>query len=127
MADSMLRGSGGRRAGPIARIDLAIRCGATWNSGSGRAPEHLVVSGFYCNVRNPMYVGVLSVITAQAVLFRSRAMAIEAVRAWFAIELSVRLYDEPKLQRTFGDEYTKYRRHVRRKLPRLTQWESPHV
>jgi protein-S-isoprenylcysteine O-methyltransferase Ste14 len=41
--------------------------------------------------------------------------------------LSVRLYDEPKLQRTFGDEYTKYRRHVRRKLPRLTQWESPHV
>jgi protein-S-isoprenylcysteine O-methyltransferase Ste14 len=76
-------------------------------------PEHLVVNGFYRYVRNPMYVGVLSVITAQAALFRSRTLVIEAVSTWVAIELFVRLYEEPKLLHTFGDEYTKYRQHVR--------------
>jgi protein-S-isoprenylcysteine O-methyltransferase Ste14 len=88
-------------------------------------PEHLVVSGFYRYVRNPMYVGVLSVIVTEAILFRSGTLVTEAVSAWVAIELFVRLYEEPKLSRIFGDEYTNYRLHVRRWLPRLTPWESP--
>ena len=88
-------------------------------------PEHLVVSGFYRYVRNPMYVGVLTVLVAEAVLFRSRTLVIEAVTAWIAIELFVRLYEEPKLTRTFGDEYTTYRQNVRRWLPRCTPWQPP--
>jgi len=87
-------------------------------------PEHLVVSGFYRYVRNPMYAGVISVITGEAVLFRSRSLATEAFWVWVAIELFVRLYEEPKLLRIFGDEYTNYRLHVRRWLPRLTPWVS---
>ena len=85
-------------------------------------PEHLVISGFYRYVRNPMYVGVLTVLVAEAVLFQSGSLVTEVVAAWAAIELFVRLYEEPKLTRTFGDEYTTYRQYVRRWLPRLTPW-----
>ena len=88
-------------------------------------PEHLVVSGFYRYVRNPMYTGVLMVILAQAVLFQSRSIWIEFVTVWVAIELFVRLYEEPKLLRTFGEEYATYRKHVRRWLPRFAPWQAP--
>jgi protein-S-isoprenylcysteine O-methyltransferase Ste14 len=87
--------------------------------------EHLVVSGFYRYVRNPMYVGVLLVILAQAVLFRSRSILIEFVTVWVAIELFVRVYEEPKLSRMFGEEYAIYRMHVRRWLPRFAPWQAP--
>src|ERR1039458_3888615 len=33
--------------------------------------EHLVVSGFYRHVRNPMYVGVLVALAGETILFRS--------------------------------------------------------
>ena len=72
-----------------------------------------------------MYVGVLIVILAQAVLFRSRSILIEFVWVWVAIELFVRLYEERRLLRTFGEEYTTYRKHVQRWLPRLTPWQAP--
>jgi protein-S-isoprenylcysteine O-methyltransferase Ste14 len=42
-------------------------------------PKHLVVSGFYRYVRNPMYLGVLLVIVAEGVLFRSGTPVTEAV------------------------------------------------
>jgi protein-S-isoprenylcysteine O-methyltransferase Ste14 len=84
--------------------------------------EHLVVSGLYAHVRNPMYLGVLTVLAAQAVLFRSRGLLITLAAAWLAIELFVRLYEERRLGRTFPEEYALYRKHVRRWLPRLTPW-----
>ncbi len=88
-------------------------------------PEHLVVSGFYRYVRNPMYVGVLLVQGQQAgVLFQSESVGTEAVTVWVAVELFVRLYEEPKLSRKFGEEYTAYRENVRRWLPRLTPWQG---
>ena len=88
-------------------------------------PEHLVVSGFYRYVRNPMYVGVLTVLAAEAALFQSRSVVTEAVAAWAAIELFVRLYEEPKLTLAFDDEYLAYRQNVRRWLPRRTPWQPP--
>jgi len=84
--------------------------------------EHLVVGGFYAYVRNPMYVGVLTVIACEAGLFRSRSLLEEFAIAWIAIELFVRFYEEPRLERTYGGEYALYRRNVRRWLPRLSPW-----
>jgi protein-S-isoprenylcysteine O-methyltransferase Ste14 len=88
-------------------------------------PEHLVISGFYRHVRNPMYVGVVSVIAAEAVLFRSRSILIELAAAWLAIELFVRFYEEPALARAFSAEYAVYRKHVPRWLPRVRPWRTP--
>jgi len=87
--------------------------------------EHLVVSGLYAYVRNPMYVGVLTVIAAEATLFRNSGMLTELVLAWVGMELFVRFYEEPKLARTFGEEYAVYRRNVRRWMPRLRAWRFP--
>ena len=86
--------------------------------------EHLVVSGLYRYVRNPMYVGVFMVIAGEALLLRSRSVALELAYVLIGMELFVRFYEEPKLARTFGDEYTTYRQHVLRWLPRLTPWQG---
>ena len=45
-------------------------------------PEHLVVSGFYRYVRNPMYVGVMVALTGEAILFWNRGLVIEAILAF---------------------------------------------
>jgi len=87
-------------------------------------PEHLVVTGLYRYVRNPMYVGVLTAIAGEAVLFGRRGMAVHFVVVALAMHLFVRLYEEPKLERTFPLEYPHYRRNVRRWLPRWTPWNA---
>jgi protein-S-isoprenylcysteine O-methyltransferase Ste14 len=86
--------------------------------------EHLVVSGLYRYVRNPMYVGVLAVIVGEALLFRSPGLSIEFFAALSAMELFVRFYEEPSLSKRFPDEYAIYQSHVRRWLPRLTPWNG---
>jgi protein-S-isoprenylcysteine O-methyltransferase Ste14 len=86
--------------------------------------EHLVVSGLYRFVRNPMYVGVATAIAGEAILFSCRDMLVELIVVSLGFELFVRFYEEPKLARTFPAEYALYRSHVRRWLPRLTPWNS---
>jgi protein-S-isoprenylcysteine O-methyltransferase Ste14 len=84
--------------------------------------EHLVVSGLYRFVRNPMYVGVLTAIAGEALLFWRAGLVIELIAAWVSFHLFVRFYEEPKLTRTFGAEYKRYREHVPRWVPRLRAW-----
>ena len=86
--------------------------------------EHLVVSGLYRFVRNPMYVGVTLVLAGEALLFWSRGVAIELAWVAVAVHLFVSFYEEPRLTRTFGEEYQNYQRHVRRWIPRLTPWNG---
>jgi protein-S-isoprenylcysteine O-methyltransferase Ste14 len=84
--------------------------------------EQLVVTGLYRYVRNPMYVGVLTALAGEAVLFWRFGLMIEAVVGWLAIELFVRFYEEPTLAGSHSEDYLRYRRHVPRWLPRLTPW-----
>ena len=85
--------------------------------------QRLVVSGLYRFVRNPMYVGVLTVLCGQALLFESPAVLIVAAIAAILMHLFVWLYEEPKLTRTYGDEYLRFKQHVPRWIPRLTPWQ----
>ena len=87
-------------------------------------PEHLVVSGLYRFVRNPMYVGVLTVITGEALVLMKRGMFIHLCVVWLLIQLFIVFYEEPKLARTFPSEYPRYRSHVHRWLPRITPWND---
>lgn len=86
--------------------------------------EHLVVSGLYRYVRNPMYLGVLVAAGGEAVLFWSRGMAIYTVLVCLGFNLFVLLYEEPALIRRFAEEYMRYKRNVPRWLPRLTAWQD---
>ena len=82
-------------------------------------PQKLVVEGLHRHVRNPMYLGVLLIVIGQAVLFRSTALVEYAAAIWLAAHLFVLLYEEPTLQRKFGQEYRDYRQRVPRWIPRF--------
>lgn len=90
-------------------------------------PKHLVVTGLYRYVRNPMYVGVVSAIFGQALFFARLSLFAYGALVWLAMYLFVIVYEEPALQEQFGADYDAYARQVRRWIPRLTPWrESPH-
>ena len=78
------------------------------------APRVLVVKGLYRFTRNPMYVGVLLVIFAQAIFYGSKAIAVYGCFVFAMIYLFVRLYEEPTLGRLFGSQYEEYCRTVPR-------------
>jgi protein-S-isoprenylcysteine O-methyltransferase Ste14 len=74
--------------------------------------ENLVVGGLYRWIRNPMYVAVASIVGGQALLFGSLPLL-----AYFAALVAtfyafVKLYEEPKLLATYGEEYEEYRRRT---------------
>jgi protein-S-isoprenylcysteine O-methyltransferase Ste14 len=43
---------------------------------------------------------------------------------WLAFYLFVRGYEEPKLTKTFGEEYREFCRNVPRWMPRVRAWRS---
>jgi protein-S-isoprenylcysteine O-methyltransferase Ste14 len=78
-----------------------------------------VVKGLYRYTRNPMYLGVILIILGWASLFAEWQLLIYALGVGIVIHLFVVLYEEPRLQKLFGEDYTSYRRSVRRWLPRI--------
>jgi protein-S-isoprenylcysteine O-methyltransferase Ste14 len=84
--------------------------------------KHLVVSGWYRYVRNPMYVAVVAAILGQALLFTDWRLLTYAGLIGLGFHAFVTMYEEPTLAATFGEDYALYRRAVGRWLPRLTPW-----
>lgn len=82
-------------------------------------PKHLVVSGLYRHVRNPMYVGVLAVIFGHFVWFGYWFLLIYAAVIFAAFSTFVLLYEEPHLRKTFGIMYEEYCEQVPRWIPRI--------
>jgi protein-S-isoprenylcysteine O-methyltransferase Ste14 len=80
------------------------------------APRRLVVRGLYRVTRNPMYMGVLTVILGWAVLFRAPGLLLYASVVWACFESFVVLYEEPHLRQVFGAEYASYCARVGRWL-----------
>jgi len=104
-------------------IAILLRC--IWEFASkGRGtlapidpPRHLVVTGLYRYVRNPMYLGVLTLLLGEAALFQSLRLLEYAAVIFVIVNLFVRLYEEPALRRRFGDSYERYRCAVQRWIP----------
>lgn len=88
-------------------------------------PQHLVVTGWYRYVRNPMYVSVLAIMVGQGLLFGRDSVLYWALVCWVSFHLFVVVYEEPHLRRTFGSEYETYRAAVPRWIPRLHPWTAP--
>jgi len=82
------------------------------------APKFLVRSGPYRWVRNPMYIGVFSVLIGEAILFHSLSLFGLMLLAGIVVHLFVVFYEEPHLTRQFGESYEEYLRTVPRWLPR---------
>lgn len=78
--------------------------------------KRLVVKGLYKYSRNPMYVGVMLILIGEAILFRSLWLAAYAIVSFIAFSLFIRLHEEPRLRRDFGEDYQAYKKKVTRWL-----------
>ncbi len=85
------------------------------------APRVLVVHGLYRFSRNPMYVGVSSLIFGQALFYGAAAIARYGCIVLLCFHLFVCFYEEPTLKRLFGEQYDDYRREVPRWLLRFSR------
>ena len=81
-------------------LGVAIYLWCAWDfatAGQGTpapidAPKCLVVRGLYRFVRNPMYVGVLTVLFSESIVFRSRRILTYAIVVFVFFNLFVMLY-----------------------------------
>jgi protein-S-isoprenylcysteine O-methyltransferase Ste14 len=87
-------------------------------------PTRFVAVGLYRYVRNPMYIGLLLVIAAEAMFFRSIWLLIYGTCVWIAVHSYVVLVEEPGLQRRFGADYKAYLRSTPRWLPWILRRRS---
>ena len=86
--------------------------------------RHLVITGFYRHVRNPIYVALVSAIVGQALLFGDVRLLSYAAIVWLAVHVFVVVYEEPTLRRSFEGEYDVYLSKVPRWLPRIRGWQG---
>ena len=82
-------------------------------------PKRLVSRGLYKYVRNPMYVGVLTLIFAQAIWFESLQLIEYAALVFVLMHLFVLFYEKRALKRKFGESYEHSRETVPRWIPRF--------
>ncbi|MCH6561410.1 MAG: isoprenylcysteine carboxylmethyltransferase family protein [Myxococcales bacterium] len=82
------------------------------------APRHLVTSGLFGVVRNPIIAGELMVIWAEVLYLASLGLIVYAVLMSLAGHLLVVYVEEPELRERFGETYEAYCRDVPRWFPR---------
>lgn len=103
---------------------LLVACVATFIvSGRGTPapfdpPRRVVAHGPYGYARNPMYVGALTTIAGAGLILRSPSLLGLAILFALLAHLFVILYEEPTLERRFGEEYRRYKATVPRWIPR---------
>jgi protein-S-isoprenylcysteine O-methyltransferase Ste14 len=71
-------------------------------------PKTLVVRGPYRLTRNPLYVGVVSVLFGEALMVRSLTLTEYAAAVFLAFYAFVLIYEEPVLRHKFGAAYVEY-------------------
>jgi protein-S-isoprenylcysteine O-methyltransferase Ste14 len=81
-------------------------------------PRAFVASGPYRWVRNPMYIGAFLLLAGYALCAVSFAALLVAFAMLGAAMLFVLVYEEPSLERRFGESYRAYRRATPRWIPR---------
>ena len=86
--------------------------------------QRLVVGGLYRYVRNPMYVAVVSAVLGQGLLLGRPILLVYALGLWALFAAFVRVYEEPVLLDTYGEDYERFRAAVPAWLPRLRPWRG---
>jgi len=81
--------------------------------------QHLVINGMYRYVRNPMIMGVLTVLIGESIAILSHRILVWAVCFFVINTIWFLIFEEPGLEKKFGEEYRHYKRHVPRWIPRI--------
>lgn len=87
-------------------------------------PTRLVVTGLYRHVRNPMYVGVLTILLGTALVAGSPLVLAYAALVAIIFHIRTVLYEEPHLAAQFGEQWVRYSKAVPRWLPRAKPWSA---
>ena len=110
----------------LAGLSLIAWCGFLFASiGEGTAhpfvakTKHLVIAGPYRYVRNPMMYGVGALLAGLALWLGSLGLWLGIAMFVLFVSLFVPYYEEPDMERRFGEEYRVYCRQVPRWLPRF--------
>lgn len=97
-----------------------LAVGAFWKDKTTidpRAPESatsLVTSGVFRLSRNPMYLGLLSLLLALGVYWGTlSALVVVPVFVWYLTEFQIKP-EEDRLKKVFGPSYSEYLEQVRR-------------
>jgi protein-S-isoprenylcysteine O-methyltransferase Ste14 len=77
-------------------------------------PSVLVVRRLYRYTRNPMYLGVTTVLIAESALFGSLPLLMYSLVVFLGFHLFVVFKEETYLLNKFGSEYERYRRAIPR-------------
>jgi protein-S-isoprenylcysteine O-methyltransferase Ste14 len=81
--------------------------------------KKLISIGIYGYVRNPMIMGVLTVLIGESLAILSFNILIWALIFFIINNVYFLVYEEPNLEKRFGNEYREYKRNVPRWIPRL--------
>lgn len=79
-------------------------------------PRKLVIHGLYLRSRNPMYVGILSILVGEAIFFESLRHLLYAGVIFTMFQSFIVFYEEPHLRQMFGEAYIRYCKAVPRWL-----------
>ena len=88
-------------------------------------PKKLVVRGPYRHVRNPMITSVLLMLGAESLLFGSWHLAGWMLVFFLLNAIYFPLFEEPGLERRFGEDYQRYKANVPHWMPSWRPWDAP--
>jgi len=86
--------------------------------------RRLVAVGPYRYVRNPMITGVVTMLIGEAVLRGSRVLTLWAATFVVFNYVLFLIFEEPDLERRFGEDYRRYKSNVPRWIPRRRPWNG---
>jgi protein-S-isoprenylcysteine O-methyltransferase Ste14 len=105
---------------PLSALGLALRA---WAAGHLEKNLALTESGPYARVRNPLYIGTLTVAAGLALAARRWELAVLFAAVFLLVYLPVVELEEQHLRKLFP-EFEAYARRVPRLLPRLGSGRS---
>lgn len=79
----------------------------------------LIIGGMYAHVRNPMIMGVFTVLLGEALAISSPGILAWALLFFAGNTVYFIFSEEPGLEKRFGEEYREYKQNVPRWIPRL--------
>jgi protein-S-isoprenylcysteine O-methyltransferase Ste14 len=111
---------------PVLAVGVGIYLRCAWDfavTGLGTPapidpPRKLVMDGLYRRSRNPMYVGILSILCGEALFLQSPLHGLYAVAVFGLFQSFIVFYEEPHLRQQFGEAYIRYCAAVPRWLGR---------
>ena len=101
---------------------MAVKCYNGQGAFASTEPwldRRLVVVGLYRFCRNPMYVGVLTLVLGWSIVAGSWTLGAYLVALAIGFHLRTIWYEEPRLESLFGPDWGRYRAAVPRWIPRF--------